>query len=465
VIQEKINQYFENRDKEFIDTLSKLIAVKSVRTESLPSMPFGKGPADALALGLRIAKEMGFATRNYDNYVGTVDLNDKETKLAILCHLDVVGEGTGWSTPPYTGVFKEGMLYGRGACDDKGPTVASIFAMKAVKDMGIPLKFNSRLILGTDEECGFDDMKYYFEREKAPVFNFSPDGSFPVVNTEKGRLAPTFSKTWSPSSALPRILSINGGFLINVIPAEAEALIQGLSVSEIKHYCDSAANKTRAKYDVTQENNMVKIAVHGKGEHASSPENGLNAITALFSALIMLPLADSESFTIIKELNKIFPHGDFYGKAAGIAQSDDISGTLTLSFNMYHQTLTGFTGCVDSRTPVCATKENCLDVVKGRINKLGIQMEGKLSPPHHSPADSTFIKTLLINYEQYTGNKGFCKYTGGETYVHGIEGGVCFGASMPGFESNVHGANEHTSIKNLIIAAKIYTQTIIDLCL
>ena len=137
--EEKINAYFDapERRAELVEAISRLVRIRSVREEPLPGMPFGPGPAAALAEGLKLAEELGFATRNYDNYVGTADLNDKETALHILCHLDVVGEGTGWTvTEPYVPKEVDGMLYGRGTDDDKGPVAAVLLAMKAVKELG-----------------------------------------------------------------------------------------------------------------------------------------------------------------------------------------------------------------------------------------------------------------------------------------------------------------------------------------
>ena len=86
--EEKINAYFDapERRAELVEAISRLVRIRSVREEPLPGMPFGPGPAAALAEGLKLAEELGFATRNYDNYVGTADLNDKETALHILCH-------------------------------------------------------------------------------------------------------------------------------------------------------------------------------------------------------------------------------------------------------------------------------------------------------------------------------------------------------------------------------------------
>ena len=90
MLQERIQQYFEQVEGQIVADITRLVAIRSVREAPQPGLPFGKGPADALTEALAIAGEMGFATDNVDNYVGTVDLNDRETRLGILCHLDVV---------------------------------------------------------------------------------------------------------------------------------------------------------------------------------------------------------------------------------------------------------------------------------------------------------------------------------------------------------------------------------------
>lgn len=464
MLQEQIQRYFETREDQMVDVITKLVAIRSVRGEAQPGLPFGKGPAEALAEALTIAGEMGFATDNVDNYVGTVDLNDRETRLGILCHLDVVAEGSGWSTPPYTVVKKDGMLFGRGTSDDKGPLVAALFALKAVKDLGIPLKYNTRLILGTDEETDSADIKYYFARHAAPPYTFSPDGFFPVTNTEKGSYKATFTKSWGVSEALPRVTAVKGGEIINVIPGHAEAMVEGLSAAELQPYCDAVALATGVKFELNAENDAVQIVATGTGGHAAKPQKGNNALTALLSLLAALPIAESESFAAIQQLSRLFPHGDYLGLALGIAQTDEISGPLTLSFNIFDQDLGGFKGRFDSRTPLCATHENCMDVVDARFASQGIQVEYKILPPHHTPCDSPFVKTLLAAYEQYTGLNGFCEATGGGTYVHDIEGGVAFGAILPGFEPYFHGADERVRIADLLTAAKIFTQVIVDVC-
>ena len=466
--QEQINAYFDDpaRRQQLVEMISRLVRIRSVREEAQPGMPFGPGPAAALAEGLRLAEELGFATKNYDNYVGAVDMNDLETQLHILCHLDVVGEGTGWTvTEPYEPIEVDGMLYGRGTDDDKGPAVAALLAMQAVRDLGVPLKKNVRLLLGTDEESGSGDIAYYYSKEPYAPCTFSPDGEFPVINLEKGSYKPVFTKTWAAESATPRVKEFHGGFRINVLPPEAECLVAGLSAEAAQPYCDKAAAETGVTYVLTQRGDDLHILCKGKGAHASTPEEGVNAITGLIHLLCMLPLAKVGSTAALHALNALFPHGDSAGKALGIAQADEMSGPLTLAFSLLELNDTGLSGQFDSRVPVCANEDNCKAVAEAAFAKFGFAAEGGMQEPHYTPADTPLVSTLLKCYEQYSGRKGECLAIGGGTYVHDIPGGVAFGCAMPGFNGNMHGADEHTCIADQLTAAKIFTQAIIDLCI
>ncbi len=465
--QDKINAYFDDPAVEaaLVEAVSRLVRIRSVREDPAPGAPFGPGPARALQEALKLAEELGFSTRNYEGYVGAADLNGAETALHILGHLDVVGEGTGWTvTAPYEPKVVDGMLYGRGTDDDKGPMAAVLFAMKAVRDLGVPLRRNVRLILGTDEESGSSDIAYYYAREPYAPYTFSPDGEFPVINIEKGSYKPVFTKSWPADPRTPRVKALTGGFRINVVPPEAEAVIDGMDRATLEPYCARAAQATGARFTLTEEGEDVRIHCGGRGAHASLPEEGNNALTALLALLCELPLAKSACTAALQSLRVLFPHGDCAGTALGIAQSDQASGALSLAFSLLTVSETGLEGRFDSRVPLCATEDNCKKRTEAAFAKLGFSVSGEMEPPHHTPADSPFVQTLLKCYEQYTGRPGQCLAIGGGTYVHGIPGGVAFGCGMPGFNGNMHGADEHLCIKDLITACKIFTQVILELC-
>ena len=263
----EIERWFADKEADMIDGVKRLCAIKSVKEEAKPGMPFGEGPDKALNEALTLAAEMGLATQNYDGYVGLVDLNDKDTELHILGHMDVVGEGTGWTVcEPYEPTVVDGCIYGRGTADDKGPMVAALMAMQCVKELGVPLTKNVRAILGTDEESGSEDIAYYYAREPFAPNSFSPDADFPVINIEKGGYKPTFTKTWEENTELPRLVSFSGGFRINVVPADAECVIEGIPMGQILARAQLGSRITGCEYRVKPAGpNRIKITAHGKG--------------------------------------------------------------------------------------------------------------------------------------------------------------------------------------------------------
>ena len=464
-LKTNISNWVDAHRDEIVADIAALVAIKSVHGAAKPGMPFGEGPAKALDASLALCEKLGFSTRNYDYYVGTADLMpEAETALDILGHLDVVGEGEGWDTDPYTATLRDGFLYGRGTDDDKGPVVAAAYAMRAVKELGLPIRRNVRLIMGTNEETGFEDLDHYYAIEKPAPNTFTPDASFPVYNTEKGSYKPTIRRSWKKETAEPRVSALQGGYRINVVAPEASAMIEGLDAISALVMSASMATKMGVSVSATPEATGIRLHVTGRACHAANPHEGINANTALLKILAELPLADCESTRALRALSACFPHGDNAGTAIGIAQEDEISGRLTMALTMMEADETGLQVRLDSRVPLCATQENCADVLTARLTAEGFTVTGEMDPPHHTPADSPFVQTLLRCYETYTGKPGECRSMGGGTYVHYIEGGVAFGAEMPGFVSNLHGANEHIRVDDLLTACKIFAQVIAELC-
>ena len=466
-MMDKINAYFDDpaRRQQLIDMISRLVAVKSVKGEAAEGAPFGPGPRAALDEGLKLCAEMGFKTRDYDHYVGLVDLNDKpDMQLHILGHLDVVGEGTGWDTDPYTCVEKDGMLYGRGVSDDKGPVCAALMAMEAVRELGLPVTKNARLILGTDEESGSEDIAHYYAREPFAPQAFTPDADFPVINIEKGHYRPTFAMKWHTCEDTPRVARLTGGFRANVVPPEATAEMIGIYKTGAEGFVAEIEAATGAKFTLKDTAAGVSIHCLGRNAHAASPEDGINAISALLMLLDKLPLCDCDCTRALKGLHHLFPYGDTAGKGLGIAMEDEESGALTCNFAILEVNALGLSGQLDCRYPLCATKENLADAAAAGFGKYGITPTGDMVAPHVVPADSELVQTLLKCYADYTGVKDPQPIAiGGGTYVHDIPGGVAFGCDFPGFDPKMHSANEQASVDNLILSAKIFTAAIAEL--
>lgn len=466
--REQIDAYFDKHREEFINDIVRLVAVKSISGEggALPGAPYGKGCREVLDLATKMAEEKGFHVRNFDNRVITADLNDKEPELGMLAHLDVVPEGEGWNSDPYKAVVKDGKIYGRGASDNKGPAVCSMHAMRAAKEINPDLSKGCRVIMGSDEELGFSDIHYYLTVEKCPPKTFVPDVAFPVMNTEKGRYYPTFEAKYTASNELPRIVSFESGHTTNIVPEGASFVVEGMSAAAVKTACDDCTERTKVAFTVTEQDGKVQVEAKGASGHAAYPKVSNSALTASLEVIANLPLAKCPSYDALCGLHELFPHGDGYGRAVGIAQKDEIAGDLTCSFTILKYTPESLWIQFDSRTPLCANKENVADVLEAKLAPYGLEVIAakEMVPPHHVPEESDFVQTLLHIYEDYTGQPGYCNTAGGNTYGHDIEGAVVFGAEFPGDDSTAHTANEFCEIDKLILAAKMFTQAILDIC-
>ena len=463
-LNERIDAWMNGREDELADALAPLIAVDSTSGPAEPGKPFGPGPAEALERALQLARDWGFATGQDDGYVGLVDLNDKPDALHILAHLDVVGAGEGWDTEPYQMVRDGDLIYGRGVSDDKGPAVMALLAMRCVRELGVPLTKNVKLVLGTDEESGSGDIAHYYSHNPFAPCSVTPDAAFPVTNVEKAHYTPTFSHAWEETAVSgPHLVSLRGGIRINVAPGDASARISGLTAADVSNVLSRVQERTGVALTAEDGDGLI-LRAHGVQAHASLPDEGKNAITALLEAVAELPLAENPQLTTVRQLSALFPYGDNAGRALGVAQEDAVSGPLTLAFSLLEINPTGFSGQFDVRAPACATEENLVRATERAFARHGWACVGEKSEVHMVEEDSDFIRTLLDCYEHFSGKPGYCEAIGGGTYVHDIPGGVAFGAEDPDFDNRIHGANERAKLSQLLMSAKIYAAVIARLC-
>lgn len=464
--QEKINEYIEAQKENMIEDLKKLVRINSERTDAKEGMPYGEGPVLALKTAEEMLKEYGFSTINYDNYVLAADMNDKEKQLDILAHLDVVPGGEDWTvTSPFEPVVQDGRIYGRGTCDDKGPAIAAIYALRAIKELKIPLSKNVRLILGSDEECGSSDIREYYKREKEAPMTFSPDADYPLIHIEKGRLSNWFWADYLTDESVPRVLSIQGGSQPNVIPGKAKGVVTGIQLETVEQIAAQVSKKTGVSYSFAKEGENIQILAKGRAGHASTPELAINALTGLIQLLVTLPLAETPGFLKLCKLSQLFQHQDWEGVSLSIQREEKESGKLTIGFTVLDYTETGFKGTFDSRIPLGGTDENVRDVISSQLKAVGIEMEQTpMTPVHYVPEDSKLVQTLLACYNEHTGENGKPFAIGGGTYVHELKNGVAFGCATPGVDNHMHGADEFMELDVLFLSAKIFADAVFRLC-
>lgn len=447
----EIREYLDENLPEMKKALARLVKIPSVSGEKDGRYPFGKECGRVLEEFLELCGENGFDSENYGYYAGGADfISGAEPELGILAHLDVVPVNEkDWTFPPYEMTEKDGRLYGRGCMDDKGAVIASLFAMKAVRECGYKLKKNVRLIAGCSEETGSElDIREYMNRAKMPKAVFTPDAEFPVINIEKGMIRFTFGGEFD----CELIETIKGGTVVNAVPSEVKAVLKG-------------------KVELPENEGVVGefkdgktvITCSGKSAHASTPEQGINAFTKLFEYLLKLNMGENDK-KMLNSLLGMFPTGESNAKALGLDVTDE-SGSTTCVFSIVDFCRGNLSCKADMRFPISLTKASAEAGIRSAAEKNGLKFISLTgSEPHCTDKDSELVKTLLKVYEGTTGKKGYCKAIGGGTYVHGIEGGVAFGMEVEGEDNRIHGADEWIGIENLVKSAEIFAKAIIEFC-
>ena len=450
----KLNAIIESMHDEMIDTLQKWIRVPSVKGEAAPGAPFGKEVRSMLDMALADCEQMGFKTQNFDGYIAHADLGEgsDEDALAILAHLDVVPEGDGWKYPPYGAVIENGRMYGRGTSDDKGPAVAALYAMKAVKDAGIPLRHKVRLILGCDEESGWADLAHYNKVATMPRMGFSPDASYPIINIEKGICRLELHGVLSNEGL--QVIAFNNGERPNVIPGRASALVAGDAATVAQ--AEAAAKKLDIPAEVQLTDKGVSITVTGISGHAAYPETARNANGEML--LLLRELGVQGDLCLLADKIGL----DYKGEGLEISVSDGISGYLTCNLGIIRAGEGGVYATLDIRYPVMTNPDMIIKNVSASLPGMRVDaMEVK--EPHHVPAGSELVQKLLDAYHEVTGYERKCLYTGGGTYARSLQEGVAFGASFPQDEDLAHQANEYADIEGLYKNIKIFALAIVKL--
>lgn len=423
------------RDK-LIKSTQELVSIPSVKGEPLEGKPFGEEVNRALEYVLDLGEKLGFLVGNVDGYAGFIEFGQGSETFAILAHLDVVPEGSGWTYPPYGGEIHNDRIYGRGAIDDKGPALAALYAMKAVMESEVLVNKKVRLILGTDEESGWADMDYYFKNQPMPDFGVTPDASYPVIYAEKGILHIELYKEFNDhNEKKSSILTIKGGSRANMVP-------------------DLCTCELKGKEPLTFE---------GVSAHGSNPSEGINAVIKALRVVEEKGLGDNSLDGFVLDILR-FIGEDTTGEKLGINYSDEVSGDLTLNLGVLDINAERGKATIDIRYPVKYTQEEILGKIEESLEGTGINIRVVHGQkPLYIPKDHFLVKTLTRVFKEQTGQELEPLAIGGGTYARALDTGVAFGAGFPGKEGLAHQKDEYIEIEDLVLNAKIYAHAIAEL--
>lgn len=453
----ELYELIEQSRDDLIRDLQGCIQIPSVEARDGSGYPYGEQVHRCLHYMLETAARLGFPVCNMDEQAGWCEYGQGEEMVAVLSHLDVVPEGDGWSVPPYEGRIIDGKIYGRGSMDDKGPALCALYALKAVRDAGLPLRRRVRLIFGLNEETGSADMKYYTTHGgEIPVMGITPDGEYPVINGEKGLVTQFFAKELRQSGDI-RLTELSGGSAHNIVPDRAWAVL-----ACPRELAEKIAARRVGKVTCTLTKDGVRVEAEGIGAHGGTPGEGENAIGRLMLFLSALPLEGD--FKDAAELLADKLGMEYDGKSLGIAMSDELSGGLTMNLGVVWLEGDTLTVKLNYRYPVTRGFEECGPQVKAAFEGAGFHETHFLHKKSlYMPADSPLVSKLMKVYTEYTGRQDEPKCIGGGTYAKMIPNTLAFGPIFPGDEVREHKPDEYMELSRLMDNTKILAGAIYEL--
>lgn len=460
-------EFIKNNEDNIINTIRELVKYNSVSNETGdPSMPFGKECEEVLSKTLSIAESMGFRTKNVDGYCGYIEFGEGEELVGILGHLDVVPAdiNDGWTSSPFELAIRDGKLYGRGVIDDKGPVVASLYAMKAVAEK-CNIKKRVRLIIGLNEEKGSKCMEHYKETQEIPTIGFSPDANFPAIYAEKGILSLAITNPFNLTN-FEIVETDCKNNAINVVPKYASITLKYVGNGDMPKF-EEDENITLEKNDST-----IKIISTGIASHASHPELGKNAIYNLvkyllkhfkneyLQTLINLGIFEIESpeFLARKDIGYATEFED-----SSVIQ--DESGILTSNVANFDYENGKLTIKINLRVPV-KTKLDDIILQYKRLANIFEDIEVKTLSAKDAlyvPKDSFLVTKLVDIFNKQTCSKKEAIAIGGGTYAREFPNCIAYGPTMPNSKDMCHQVDEYVELENLFLATQIYAEAIYEL--
>ena len=423
-----------------------LVRIPSVCNEGAGGYPFGEAVDLALRQALRVADGLGFRTHYGDGgYYGYAEIGEGAEMLGILGHLDVVPPGklSDWERDPFEPVEMDGMIYGRGSQDDKGPLLSSLFAVRALMDAGVKFNKRVRFIFGTDEETLWRCINRYKEKEEWPSMGFSPDSRFPVTYAEKGLLQ---LRLEGKNESGIRLV---GGSAFNAVPDTI--LYEG------ERQDDLAGRLDRLGFEYEQHEGGIEVK--GRAAHAMIPEQGVNAIARLCLGLYGIGIHSRAIDFIAQEIGED-PYAErIFGECA-----DAPSGRLKFNVSMIDLGKVEQIS-VDARLPVTVAKEEIAAKLSAVAGRYGLEyQEFDWLAPIYLPLDHFVVETLMKVYQQISGDAVTQpRSSGGATYARAIPNCVAFGALTVDEQLTEHQPNERVVLEILHKAMEIYAHAVYHL--
>jgi len=445
-----IKEFLSVNKKRMLEILGEWISFPSMEGEKVGDYPFGKPVGECLDSALAACTEFGFKTKNLDYYAGFGEIGQGDKTIGIMGHLDVVPVGPGWDSNPFVMTIKNDKIYGRGASDDKGPMVAALFALKYLQENKDDIDKKIRIVFGCNEESGMKCAQYYVEKEGHFDWGFSPDGPFPCCFGEKGII------NFRISAANNIFKSLKGGVARNVVPdtCTLSLPVELVDQDKLKDYLDKSP---LLGYKLAVDDDVLSLETNGRAAHASTPEEGINAISYALCALKEAGVIDPALDEFYKKINT-----EYTGKSCGIDLKDKY-GDLTFNVGIIELVGDDIVLNVDIRCPFTYDNKVVIDKLSTLFEVFAFEVMHD-SKGLYQPEDSEFVQLLTSTYNEVAGRDEKPLSMGGGTYAREINNTLAFGPNDDkGEDTHIHDANEFIKEETLLNSCEIYIKTLLKI--
>lgn len=447
----KLQDWLRAHEQELLDDTLAMLRIPSIESEPKPNAPYGAENRQALDLAIDLSKKFGMRTGELEGHIGWGEIGQGDRLVMSLGHLDVVPVGPGWKHEPFGAEIDEGYIYARGSTDDKGPTMASFYAVRAIQECFPNIPARIRQVFGCNEESGFGCVKRYMQTEEAPQFGVAPDSGWPLYHAEKGIANLIVTLPFNHGAEM-ELLNVEGGQRPNIVIDVCDASVR-VKASARKEVDEKLGDSWDKNLSYSWKGDVLSVHAVGKACHGSFPFGGDNAAIRIFRFLSEIaPLSCQKYF------QELFLTTHISGPGLGIHGSDEVSHDLTNNLGIVRTLGNEIELTFNVRYPVTwkgdDLRKRCETHLAGLESGFKLK-EFSDSPSLYFPLDHPLVTTICEVYKEETGENRKPGTMGGGTYARAIPNTVSIGTGWEG-DGHAHETDERLKVQHLFRMSRIY---------
>lgn len=460
----QIDAYLAAHRDEIVQTLFELIRIPSVKAEPKPHAPFGESCAAALEAAHRLYEREGLATKKTDSYA-LASYGSGTHTLGVFAHSDVVpvNEADWTVCAPFEPVVRDGFVYGRGSDDNKSGIVASLYAVKMLRELELPFDGKLMLYIGSNEESGMADIAEFVKNEPMPDISLVPDGGYPFSYGEKSilRLYLT-SKT-----AFREVIDITGGKAVNMVLDQVEA-----QIVDKPRLWDELIRITADddRITVDRAGDRITVTATGVAAHAAHPADGVNALDILAEVLGKCQSLCENDRAVFGRISALL--ADCNGASLGVPLTDPAFGALTAANGVVRTESGKLSLSFDVRFGNSSTCQDVLAAIKQHTSGAWEVQNVRATDGFLLDVNGETPMKILDVYRTVSGQTDAAPFLmGGGTYARHLKNAYsvgtvawykCKNPVLPKGHGGAHQSDEFLCIDAFLEAIKILTATIVE---